>query len=332
MYVPARGRPNCPVRGKKGIAVIGFESYPSLDKLLSRLLEIWPEHADYVGKSFADRSSELMATSEVIASCVLKLANQANGTLDTLCDDYRFLCEKIVLPEELYFRRHDRYRLSSFADAQRECYANAPFMSRYMNGVLLSNIVWLNHAEAITSYVREYLPSLAEGTDHLEVGPGHGLFLYFAAINPAVATVTGWDVSPTSIEHTGAALRTLGVTRPVNLALRDMAVVAAAADSARFDSIVMSEILEHLEDPVAALGAAAALLRSGGHVWVNVPANSPCPDHIFLIDSPEHACELVRSAGLEVVASHAFPMTGATLERARRNKLPISCVVIGCRA
>jgi trans-aconitate methyltransferase len=122
-------------------------------------------------------------------------------------------------------------------------------------------------------------------------------------------------------------LHALGVDRPADLTLQNM--FEAPASDRRYDSIVMSEILEHLEDPVAALKAASAWLRPGGTIWVNVPANSPAPDHIFLVQSPEHACELVESAGLEVVGSHAFPMTGATLEKARKRKLAISCVVVG---
>jgi len=297
--------------------------------LISRLLELWPHHGDYVDKSFADRSPEVTATSEQIASCVLKLAGHTAGGLDGLCNDYRFLCEKIVLPEELYFRRHDRYRLSAFADALRECYTNAPYMARYMNGLLISNVVWHNHAQAISSYMREYLPSLGDHTDYLEIGPGHGLFLYFAAACPTIATVSGWDVSPTSIEHTRTALSALGVTRPVNLTQQNMFEIEPGSYPQRFDSIVMSEILEHLEDPIAALKAAAAWLRPGGSIWVNVPANSPAPDHIFLVHDLEHACDIVRSGGFEVTASHEFPMTGATLEKARKRKLALSCVVVG---
>jgi 2-polyprenyl-3-methyl-5-hydroxy-6-metoxy-1,4-benzoquinol methylase len=310
--------------------MIGLADFPSLDALIARLLALWPDHAVYVERSFEDRSPEVMATSEQVASCVMKLAARAPGGLDQLCDDYRFLCEKIVLPEEFYFRRHDRYRLSSFEDALRECYANAPYMARYMNGLLLSNVIWANHAHAISSYISEYLPSLKPGAHLLEIGPGHGLFLYFAAADPSVGSVSGWDVSPTSIEHTRNALDVLGISRPVTLTLQNL--FAAEAGTPQFDAIVMSEILEHLEEPVAALKAAAQWLRPGGSIWVNVPANSPAPDHIFLVNSPEHACEIVRDAGLQVRASHAFPMTGTTLEKARKRKLAISCVVVGQRS
>jgi len=37
----------------------------------------------------------------------------------------------------------------------------------------------------------------------------------------------------------------------------------------------------------------------------------------------------VRAAGLTVISARAFPMTGATLEQARRRLLAISCVIVG---
>jgi len=307
--------------------MIQDHAHPALRELTARLVALWPEHADYVEKSFDGRAPEVMESSERIADCALRLARTLPEGLGGLCADYRFLCEQIILPEELYFRRHNRYRLSRFADAYEECYANAPFMARYMNGVLLSHVFWRNHAHAISSYMREFLPSLKPGSDLLEIGPGHGILLYFATQSPNIRSVSGWDVSPTSIAHTSRALETLGVGRPVVLQLQNL--FDAGNAEPKYDAIVMSEVLEHLEDPIDALHRAKAWLKPGGAIWVNVPANSPCPDHIYLIDSPEHAGEMVRSAGLEVESNQGFPMTGATLEKARKRKLSISCVIVG---
>jgi 2-polyprenyl-3-methyl-5-hydroxy-6-metoxy-1,4-benzoquinol methylase len=313
-------------------SVADFLNFPSLGKLAASIRSVWPEHAAYLEKSFADRSADVMGISEQVAFCALRLASHIKGGLTGLCDDYRFLCEKIVLPEEFYFRRHEAYRLSSFADALHECYGNAPFMERYMHGLLVSYAIWNNHAHAIASYALEFLPSLSPRADLLEIGPGHGLLLFFAACNSVDSSLSAWDVSPTSIAQTRHALDLLGVARPITLTLQNLFEADPARQTTRFDAITMSEILEHLEEPVQALKAAAQWLRPGGSIWVNVPANSPAPDHIFLVRSPEHAEELVREAGLKVVASHAFPMTGATLERARKGKLAISCVVVGRRS
>ncbi len=301
---------------------------PHLDHLVARLIERWPDHGDYVAKSLAGRAPEVVSASDALARVILLLGERAAAGVEGLIDDYRFLCEKIVLPEELHFRRHGRYRLAKFEDAERECYANPLLMGRYMNGLLVSEAVWSNHAHVFAEYLNDYLPRLASGASHLEIGPGHGVFLYFAATKPGVGRVEGWDISPTSIAKTRDALQALGATGNVELRLTDL-FAAGAAGGARFDSIVMSEILEHLEDPVAAVRAACRHLKPGGLLWVNVPANSPAPDHIFLFEGLEHAKGIVEQGGLAIEHSVAFPMTGATLEKAVRRKLAVSCVVLG---
>lgn len=304
-------------------------SSPSTTHLLEELLSIWPEHAGFVAKSFSGRTTAALAVSEDLSAAILKLAKTHGGGLGELCDDYRFLCEKIVLPEEIYFRRNGKYRLSSFEDANAECYSNAPFMARYMNGLLLSDVIWANHANAFAAFANDFLPLLPAGADHLEIGPGHGLFLYFAGRSKTVSSIAGWDVSPTSIAQTREALEVLGCPLQPHLTLRNLFDAEAADSNLLFDSITMSEILEHLEDPVAAIVAATRHLKPGGLLFVNVPANSPAPDHIFLFKSLEHASEVVSAAGLEVVGAQQFPMSGATLESAVKNRLSISCVVFG---
>ena len=303
-----------------------YGARPALNRLLAETLALWPQHARYLATSMANRSDTVLNVSNRVAAIVLALADDAGGIAKAVAD-YRFLCEEIVLPEELHFRREGRYRLSTFTEANAEVYSNGAFMDRYMNGLLFSNVIWHNHSHAMTDYVTRYLPRLPHGADHLEIGPGHGIFLYFASEVADIGSVTGWDLSPASIAKTAHALRTLGVTRPVRLIEQDMFDVVDPTDSDRVDSIVMSEILEHVEDPVAALRSAARSLRRGGHIWINVPANSPSPDHIFLVESPEHANQIVRDAGLEVVASAAYPMMGASLEKAAKNQLSVSCVV-----
>jgi len=310
--------------------MIELEKHQHLKHLVDRLLARWPAHEKFVAKSLEDRPADVLELSDRISLLIKTLGEHGPDGLDGLCGSYQFLCEEIVLPEELHFRRNGTYRLSKFVDAEREVYANAPYMRRYMDGLLMSGVMWINHAQALNHYVNHYLPSLSPGADHLEIGPGHGLLLYFATIRQEVHSVTGWDASPTSIENTKAALKALGVTRPVSLALRNLFDAGTASDQ-RYDSIVLSEILEHLEDPVGALRAVKARLKPGGRVWVNVPANSPAPDHIFLVNSPEHANDLVSQAGFDVEDSAAYAMTGTTLDKAIRRKLAVSCVVTGRR-
>jgi hypothetical protein len=62
---------------------------------------------------------------------------------------------------------------------------------------------------------------------------------------------------------------------------------------------------------------------------VHVPANSPAPDHLYLVSEHEDAARLVRDCGFEVDHEAYFPMSGTTLEKARKLKLAVSCCIIG---
>lgn len=306
----------------------GLHDLPAVRALVTKQLTLWPEHAKFLDVSCANRPTEVWQVSEQTADLVLRLAARSPRGLDGFCQDYRFLCERIVLPEELHFRRHGGYRLSSFSDAYREVYSNAETMGRYMTGLLVSDVLWDPHARAMAHFVNSYLPALPGGSDHLEIGPGHGLLLYFAACVPSLRSIAGWDVSPTSVSQTAEALATMGVDRPVDLQLRDL---FASSETDCCDSVVLSEILEHLEDPLAALRSVHTILRPGGRVWINVPVNSPAPDHIYLLRSPEEACELVEAGGFQIIDRAFFPVAGRTLEQARRVAASVSCVIAARR-
>lgn len=287
----------------------------------------WPAHEKTARRSLSERSEEVAETTETLAAQILRLCGGEQARIERLARDYRYTCEKILLPEELHFRRSGAYRLSRFEDAEREVYADAALMGPYLNGLLLSYVMWANHACAIDHYLRGFLPQTPAGASHLEIGPGHGLLLYHACLSPMIERVWGWDVSRESVDSTAKALAELGAPKPVRLAQRNILQQAPGEDAGPYDNIVLSEILEHLEDPVAALRALRRVLKPGGRIWISIPANSPAPDHLFLVRSPEHACELVTNAGLNVVESRAFPTAGATVEKALARKLSISCVV-----
>ncbi|MBX9608761.1 MAG: class I SAM-dependent methyltransferase [Gammaproteobacteria bacterium] len=296
----------------------------AIGQIVAAVLAVWPEHERYIRGSFASRSSALMASSEMCARRVLRVAKHNALPLERLCSDYRFLCG-VVLEEELHFRRTGAYRLSKFEDALRTVYSDREFMDRYMNFLLLSHVLWSNHAQAIHHFEHVYLAGLQTSTRHLEIGPGHGLLLSCAAEHPLVVETVGWDVSEASIEQTRRCLASLGTPRPTRLVLQNL---FDAPDSAeRFDSVVLAEVLEHLEDPVAALRSVRQHMAPGARLWVHVPINSPAPDHLYLLRSPGEARHLLEAGGFRVVEAQSFPMSGVTLERALKQQLTISAVM-----
>jgi ubiquinone/menaquinone biosynthesis C-methylase UbiE len=295
---------------------------PELEAVTEAQIRAWPEHQHYLATRFgADDSSTLQRVNE-IAALALKIMG---GELDRFCGDYRWMCDNFN-EEQYYFAKSGRYRLATFAEAFERVYNNAEYMSRYVRGILLSQIFWRNHAQATDYFRTKFLPRNIDGYHHLEVGPGHGLFLYMAARDSRAGSVMGWDVSKSSLAATRRCLDILGVGDRVRLVERDV-LDRPAADDGPFESILISEVLEHLERPDVALATLKQVLSEKGRILVNVPINSPAPDHIYLWKSFNEVAETVRSVGLRVTEAEYYPVTGYTLDEALKRRLSISCVV-----
>lgn len=284
--------------------------------------EFWPEHKTFLARSLGCHSPTELGQLELLAARILDLAG---ADLVQYLDSYRWVC-RALNEEQIAFVRSGTYRHSRFADVQREIYSNAPFMRKYMEGLLISQMFWANHAKSFLSF-QDFIHSLKSDFRYLEIGPGHGLFLALVAQSPHAKAVEAWDVSNESLAQTAACLRKMSINREVELRNRDVAMADGCA-TPKFDVITISEVLEHLEDPSGALKNLRRQLAAGGKIFVNFPINSPAPDHIYYLDSLAAVESLVIDAGMQVASSFAFPATGYDMRRAASARATVSCVVI----
>lgn len=303
-------------------APAAIRNYPNLSLVYDRQVARTPSYETSLVKRMTDVSPGEMEILERHAVQILKLVG---NELDEYCDDYQWICE-IVLQEELEFRRNGRYRLSSFQEAYEQVYSNAELMRHYMNGLLMTQLWWSNHTNVFDYFEKSFIPRLKQGYRHLEIGTGHGMYMFPPALDPRCGSLTAWDISEQSANATIESLRRIGVTN-VNVVLQDM-FAADPAKVGNFDSIVFSEVLEHLEKPSDALKQLRNVLSDEGFLFVHMPVNSPAPDHIFLLRSPEAVVDFVKEHGFEVVDTRFEPQTGMTLEAARAKNKTISAALI----
>jgi 2-polyprenyl-3-methyl-5-hydroxy-6-metoxy-1,4-benzoquinol methylase len=302
-----------------------LEAYPNLARLLQRQFQVTPSHIRFLTRRYSGALEEELIECEVLAGQIARLAGEE---IDEFLSDYDFICT-IQRDEELYFRRHREYRLKTFEQAFQQVYSNRAYMQRYMRGLLMTQMHWSNHTSCIAFYSREFLGRNKSDVDLLEIGPGHGLLMARAVKDGRCKSVNGWDVSEASLQETAEALKRLGVTTPVSLKMRDLFAPSSAAD--QFDAVVFSEVLEHLEKPAAALDAIYQVMRPSARLYVNVPINSPAPDHLFLLKSPEETIKFISSRGFEIERFAFHPATNYTIEQSRKHDLTISVCVIATK-
>lgn len=265
---------------------------------MTAVLGAWPQHAGFLERHFQACNAEDADFIDTLASEVLALAGDE---LEIFASDYRWMCA-LFLKHELQYRRSRQLRHAGSDEIRSLYYDNAAEMSRYMHGLLVSQLTWPQHLGAQLIFKREFLPRLRANYRYLEVGPGHGVTMAVVGADARCGSLTGYDISAASIALTRAALARLGVTREVDLSLQD--ICAAANSDARFDAICISQVLELVSSPVAAIAHLAAALTDDGLLFVNAPVEMRAPDHIRVWHDGAEVDALLTDAGLRLEASY----------------------------
>ena len=294
----------------------------SLQLIRQAVIDYWPEHERYIDNSLGSLTPEEFSDVSHLAEL---LGRVFGGGLNQLVSDYKWTCDSI-LEEELFFRREGRYRCNSISDLESRVYSQPEIMRPYINGLALSQVFWANHAKVFSYYRRQFL-TRSTSNWHVEVGPGHGFWLYYVAIDANCKALGALDISASSLAMAEGNLKELGIAREVRMLQGDISRELALTDFYP-DRLVISEVLEHLERPDVALRNIAYSLADGGEIFVNVPVNSPALDHIYLFTTPEAVLDLISSAGLEVVEYRFFPSNGYSLQKALRCRTSISVAAI----
>jgi 2-polyprenyl-3-methyl-5-hydroxy-6-metoxy-1,4-benzoquinol methylase len=290
---------------------------PALDRLHEAVVDAWPRHAKFLAQSRAQLDADALLNAEASAALVI---DAFEADLPRLAAHYRETCE-VLAEEELHFRREGTYRAATVAEVDEIMAARPGFWARYFDGLLLSQVLWANHAASCHLLFDQL--STRPVRRVLEVGPGHGLLVARIARRLPDATLDAWDLSEAAVEATRRFARCAGVDDRVTAVVRD--AVDAGGDET-FDAIVLFEILEHVDDPAAVLRGLSARVAAEGRLHVNIPINSPAPDHIQLYRNAAEVDALAASAGLVVEDRALLPQTGYSLERAEKIGATISYV------
>jgi len=152
----------------------------------------------------------------------------------------------------------------------------------------------------ILAFASAWFPSRKRPT-LLDVGAGLGVFPF--RMREAGWRCTALDPDPRAAAH---AREVVGV----EAATGDF--ITVGADLGRFDAVTFNKVLEHVEDPVGMLSKAAAHLKPGGFVYVEVPdgeaaaAEGPNREEFFIehhhVFSPASVALMAARAGFSPVA------------------------------
>ena len=94
-------------------------------------------------------------------------------------------------------------------------------------------------------------------------------------------------------------------------------------ENEKYDLVVIQEVLEHIEDPLAMMKKIRNILTDNGRAYLLMPICAPAIYHIYLFKNRKQVHDLVEQAGLEIIAEEDITQNSVLPETAESKLLPI---------
>lgn len=291
-----------------------------VDSFIEKLVE-----KDWLQKKYIENwklTKEELEELEEVLKFFVEMYDGRGCDMDYIVDCYLFV-NNMVMEETYYFMQNNNYRYSSFEEVDGIVYGCKDYMEKYMIGLSVSDFIWINHIKMIRYFVKNM--ELLSGGKYLEIGPGLGQYLIKAITKGNFEKFCACDVSLTSVMGSNQYLKYRKVADKCTVEHKDFFTYNAEE---KFDCIVMGEVLEHVENPLAMLKKIYELLSDKGSAFITTVINAPTIDHIYLFRTIEEVLDLAKKAGFKVVDYDCSTAGDIPLEKAIKKRGTITIAMI----
>ena len=221
------------------------------------------------------------------------------GSVERIAEAFVKLTYHVNLAQ-IRYEAAGRYESRSFAEVQASHYSQDEQMSEYLWGVYAANFLWAHHVELCLQYHDRFLRRLPRGAHIVEIAPGPGGWGLWALKTVPDATVSGFDISPSSIAIATAMAAAAGVSDRAQYEERDaLSLGDLEEDSA--DAVISCFLLEHLEEPRKVFDVVRHVLRPHGRAFVTGALTAAQLDHIYEFRRESDLVTMAEASHLRVV-------------------------------
>jgi SAM-dependent methyltransferase len=215
------------------------------------------------------------------------------------------------------FEKTGRYIAASSKDVE-------PIDSeQYKLALLISFICTSHRFDILRSLVSFLRTDCRAPKELLSVGYGTGYELKLAFDEAPEWRIMAFDNSPDSYKYAAELLSFFGY--PIDCLHQDFFSFdcqdGVTAHRGRFGKVILCELLEHLDDPKAALRSVRKVLHRHGLLFCTMAVNIAQEDHVYVYRSAEQARTQILECGFEVVRELLAPVIILPFSETQRGEL-----------
>ena len=210
-----------------------------------------------------------------------------------------------VIFSQARYERAGAYENKSYDEVNADLYSQRSEMDDYLWGVYLTNTLWAHHMELTLFYIDRFLNRQGPTDQALkivELAPGHGGWGQMALDTFPQATLTGYDISPSSMAIARSLADASGIGERAEYHQCN-ALDMVNQEGGYADLCICNFLVEHLETPQDLLHSIAHVLKPKGWAFFSGALTAAQIDHIYEFKHESELMILAENAGLRVVES-----------------------------
>lgn len=163
-------------------------------------------------------------------------------------------------------------------------------------------------ADTVLAACDRSLTHARSGAAVLDVGVGPGVIARRLLEKRQDLALDILDISERCLRYAERVLVSSPVRSRIHTDFRDYPA------EAKYDVIIASEVVEHVESPLDALAHLRTCLKSDGILILGVPIRLPMTMHLTVLDSVENVFTLAERAGYLIDEGFIYPLYGGSLD------------------
>ena len=250
------------------------------------------------------------------------LANQG-VTIDFAIESYLDMVKK-MMKCQIEFLKTGSYPVFDSSEAMASVYTDEKKMKSYLFGLALSQFLWGTHYQIFKFFQSKIKGLHSQVNSYLEIGPGHGLFLYSALeYLDKNSNIIAVDISPVAITVTRSIMEYFLPQRSNDIIYYSEDMQKLNLDN-KFDFITMGEVLEHVDCPDKLVAKLSYLLNEKGHAFISTCVNCPAIDHVYQFTSINEIRKLITAYGLNIEDELILPVENLPMNEIVEKKITIN--------
>jgi ubiquinone/menaquinone biosynthesis C-methylase UbiE len=255
-----------------------------------------------------------------------KYFRKANISVKDLGEAYLWMVSQMT-HARVEFTRTGKYPAEVQSEVDEKVYQTNKIMSKYMLGLALSQYLWEHHYRILQFY-RETLPEISGAKNFLEIGCGHGIFLWeLLKSNSNYDLIHIVDISSTSLNISKGIIDCLDIESREKLNFIECDINDYSPEI-KYDYVTMGEIIEHVEDPLKILKSVHTMLADSGQVHISTCINCPTIDHVYHFKNEEEVRDLLTKSGFKIKKELLAPSESKSMDYMSKFKLDVSYVAL----